>query len=190
MTTTIGKSHFARGELTDKALEFCIVLQRIVAEASQYTSLPEDFWDPLKIFVDVENYRRCSQDYSAIVDVERVATASGYDANPYATNMLNWDEWTAVAGAWALSSDLWEYTVMRVAEFTIGGLPGVVYMELEERGGFSGQQTDIHWSNTILLFEFNQEGKLGVLRLGVADYALRPWPVSHPSTGVTAAAAE
>jgi hypothetical protein len=190
MTSTAVAGTFARGELSDKVLEFCRVLQRMVVEAKQYESLPDDFWEPLKVFVDVENYRRCSQDYSAIVDVEEAEQEFGFDARPYATSMLTWDEWTSVAGAWALSPDYWEYTVMRIAEFTIPGLPGVVYLELEERGGFDGRPDKIRWSNTILLFEFNQEGKLGVLRLGVADYALRPWPVCHPSSGVTAAISE
>lgn len=186
MPSAAGTGTFARGELSDKVLEFCRVLQRMVVEAKQHETLPAGFWEPLEAFVDVANYRRCSQDYSTIVDVENAEQQFGYDARPYATSMLTWDEWTAVAGAWALSPSYWEYTVMRIAEFTIPGLPGVVYLELEERGGFTGQPHKVGWSNTILLFEFNQEGKLGVLRLGVADYALRTWPKCHPSSGVTA----
>jgi hypothetical protein len=190
MTSVAEPGTFARGELSDKVLEFCQVLQRMVAEAKHHETLPADFWEPLKVFVDVPNYRRCSQDYSAIVDAEKAERESGYDARPYATSMLTWDEWTAVAGEWALSPSHWEYTVMRIAEFTIPGLPGVVYLELEERGGFTGQPDQINWANTILLFEFNPEGKLGVLRLGVADYALRTWPACHASTGVTAQAGQ
>jgi hypothetical protein len=187
MTTATPAAAFARGELSDKVLDFCQVLQRLVVEAKAHQTLPDDFWEPLRAFVDVSAYRRCSQDYSAIVDVDRAEQRFGYDARPYATSMLTWDEWISVAGAWALSPSYWEYTVMRIAEFTIPGLPGVVYLELEERGGFSGQQDQVGWSNTILLFEFNSDGKLGVLRLGVADYALRTWPACHASTGVTAA---
>jgi len=186
MTTTAGTGTFARGELSGKVLDFCQVLQRMVAEAPKGAdALPDGFWEPLTAFVDTDAYLRCSQDYAAIVDTERAEREFGYDARAYATSMLTWDEWTAVAGAWALSPSYWEYTVMRIAEFTIPGLPGVVYLELEERGGFSGQPGQVSWSNTILLFEFNAAGKLGVLRLGVADYALRTWPACHPSSRVS-----
>jgi hypothetical protein len=71
---------------------------------------------------------------------------------------------------------------MRIAEFSSRGLPGIVYMELEERGGFAGQQQGIHWSNTIDMLEFNEEKKIRRIRLGVADYALRAWPVSSRSS--------
>jgi hypothetical protein len=171
------------GEFTEKALQFCQTLQRLVAEAKQYTrsTIPADFWDPLKAFIAIDEFQRCSQDYREIVDVG-AAKSVGYDARPYAKDVLDFSEWFETVQGWALSPSLWEYTVMRVAEFTIRGLPAIVYMELEERGGFSGQQKDIHWSNTIDLFEFNEEGKIRRFRLGVADYALRTWPVSWRSS--------
>jgi hypothetical protein len=170
-----------RGELTELALDFLRTLQRLCAEGTQYQELPPNFWDPLTAFLDLENYQRVSQDYEQIVDIDEARDAN-YDATAYKSDILNWEQWSRVAGAWFLSSSLWEYTVMRIAEFSSRGLPGIVYMELEERGGFAGQQQGIHWSNTIDMLEFNEEKKIRRIRLGVADYALRAWPVSSRSS--------
>src|SRR5579862_7631749 len=145
-----------RGQLSERVLDFCKTLQRLVVEAKQYDALPADFWDPIKAFIAVDDFHRCSQDYPTIVTPRMdEAKSNGYDSTPMMTDVLDWTEWSTVIGKWALSPSLWEYTVMRIAEFTIPGLPGAVYVEMEERGGFSGQLKDIHWSNTIQLFEFN-----------------------------------
>jgi hypothetical protein len=171
-----------RGELMELVLDFCRTLQRLCAEGSQYQELPPGFWDPLTEFLDLENYQRVSQDYEQIVDVEEARRDANYDSTAYMSDILNWEQWSRVAGDWFRSPSLWEYTVMRIAEFSSRGLPGIVYMELEERGGFAGQQQGIHWSNTIDMFEFNEEKKIRRIRLGVADYALRAWPVSSRSS--------
>ena len=175
-----------RGQLSETVLAFCRTLRRLVIEGKQYQELPPEFWDPLKVFIAVDEFQRCSQDYSVIVGGDE-GEGQGYDSKPFTSDVLSWSEWSRVAGAWCLSPALWDYTVMRIAEFTSVGIPGVVYLELEERGAFRGDQSDRHWSNTIQLYEFNDEGKLRRLRLGVADYAMRPWPISSTSTAVTAA---
>jgi hypothetical protein len=175
-----------RGQLSDTVLAFCQTLRRLVIAGKRYQELPADFWDPLKAFIAVDEFQRCSQDYSVIVG-DNEDGAQTYDSKPFTSDVLTWSEWSHVAGEWCLSPSLWDYTVMRIAEFTSAGIPGVVYLELEERGAFRGEEDDRHWSNTISLYEFNDEGKLRRIRLGVADYALRAWPTSSTSTAVTAA---
>lgn len=81
---------------------------------------------------------------------------------------------------WALSPSLWEFTVQRIAE-----LPGLVYVELEERSR-RGTEGRFEVANSLSVYEFNVEGKVHRLRLAVADLSLQPWPVCSNSSGVTA----
>ena len=79
--------------------------------------------------------------------------------------------------AWMLSPSLWDYTVLRIAE-----LPNLVYVELQERVSAIGPGDDYTSANSLSVYEFNDDGKIVRLRLGVADVALRVWPISSPSS--------
>lgn len=165
----------AHGQLTDTVLELCRTLQRLVAEAKRETSLTPDYWAPLAAFIAVDEFERIASDYSSLV-----AGDAGYDASVFARNVLRWAEYIEVMSQWALSPSLWEFTVQRVAE-----LPGLVYLELEERSR-NGPEAPIDRADTLSVYEFDDDGKVHRLRLGVADHSLKPWPVCSRSSGVTA----
>jgi hypothetical protein len=166
----------ATGTLTDKILEFCQILKALVRDANEHESLDETFWAPLTEFFDTDHFERMTADFSAFVP-EEMAEAEGYDANAFAAQSLDWSAYMEVMSAWMLSPSQWDYTVLRIAE-----LPNLVYVELQERVSATGQGDDYRSANSLSVYEFNEEGKIVRLRLGVADVALRVWPISSPSS--------
>jgi hypothetical protein len=177
MSTTPTRRH---GQLSDKVLELCRTLQRLVAEAKKETRLSADYWDPLAAFIALDEFERVASDYESFVPVE-ASDVGGYDASPFARRVLRWPEYVEVMSQWALSPSLWAFTVQRVAE-----LPRLVYLELEERSQ-NGPNGAVDLANSLSVYEFNEEGKVHRLRLAVADFGLRPWPICSNSSGVTAA---
>ena len=167
----------ATGTLTDKILEFCRILKALVREAKEHESLDETFWTPLAEFFDTDQFERMTADFSAFVS-EEMSEAEGFDASAFAAQTLDWSGYIEVMSAWMLSPSLWDYTVLRIAE-----LPNLVYVELQERVSATGQGDDYTSANSLSVYEFNEDGKIVRLRLGVADVALRVWPISSPSSG-------
>jgi hypothetical protein len=164
----------AQTRLSDTVLEFARTLERLVVAAKRETRLTPDYWAPLAAFIAVDQFERVASDYSAFVSGDASGEA-GYDASPFARDVLRWPEYIEVMSQWALSPSLWEFTVQRIAE-----LPGLVYLELEERSR-NGPEGDVQAANTLSVYEFNQDGKIHRLRLAVADYSLRPWPMCSRS---------
>ncbi len=177
MSTTGTRTH---GPLSDKVLELCRTLQRLVAGAKKETSLSADYWAPLAAFIALDEFERVASDYDSFVP-EEASGAAGYDASPFARNVLRWPEYIEVMSQWALSPSLWSFTVQRIAE-----LPGLVYLELEERTQ-NGLEGAVDVANSLSVYEFDEAGKVHRLRLAVADLSLRPWPMCSNSSGVTAA---
>ena len=176
--SSTGSSTRVHGELSDKVLELCRTLRRLVAGAKQETSLTPDYWAPLASFIAVDQFERVASDYSSFVSEDGPGSA-GYDASVFARNVLRWPEYIEVMSQWALSPSLWTFTVQRVAE-----LPGLVYLELEERSQI-GPEGAVDVANSLSVYEFNEEGKVHRLRLAVADFSLRPWPICSTSSGVS-----
>jgi hypothetical protein len=178
--STTGTGTWTHGQLSDKVLEVCRTLQRLVAGAKQETNLNPAYWAPLAAFVAVDEFERVASDYSSFVPEDESGSA-GYDATPFARDVLRWPEYIEVMSLWALSPSLWEFTVQRIAE-----LPGLVYLELEERSR-NGEGGRVDVANSLSVYEFNGDGKIHRLRLAVADLSLRPWPMCSSSSGVTPA---
>ena len=168
------------GQLSARVLELCRTLQRLVAEAKKETTLSADYWAPLAAFIALDEFERVASDYESFVP-EEASGAAGYDASAFARNVLRWPEYIEVMSQWALSPSLWAFTVQRIAE-----LPGLVYLELEERTQ-NGLEGAVDVANSLSVYEFNAEGKVHRLRLAVADLSLRPWPMCSTSSGVTTA---
>lgn len=177
--STTGKNTRIRNQLAEKVVEFSRTVQRLVEGAKQEASLNAGYWAPLAAFVAVDEFERIASDYSSLVPDESSASA-GYDGSPFARDTLRWPEYIEVMSKWALSPSLWEFTVQRIAE-----LPGLVYLELEERSR-NGPGGAMQAANTLSVWEFNQDGKVHRLRLAVADYSLRPWPICSTSSGLEA----
>ena len=167
----------ATGTLTDKILDFCQILRGLVREANEHEDLDETFLAPLTEFFDTDHFERMTADFSAFVPAE-MSEAEGYDVSAFAAQTLSWSGYIEVMRAWMLSPSLWDYTVLRIAE-----LPNLVYVELQERIGATGQGDDYRSANSLSVYEFNEDAKIIRLRLGVADVALRVWPISSPSSG-------
>ena len=127
-------------------------------------------------FFDTDQFERMTADFSAFVS-EEMSEAEGFDASAFAAQTLDWSGYIEVMSAWMLSPSLWDYTVLRIAE-----LPNLVYVELQERVSATGQGDDYTSANSLSVYEFNEDGKIVRLRLGVADVALRVWPISSPSS--------
>ncbi len=177
MSTTGGGTINRR--LSDKVLELIRTLERLVASAKQQSVLGPDYWDPLAALIAVDEFERVASDYSSFVRDDGAGSAD-FDASPFALEVMRWPEYVEVMSQWALSPSLWEFTVQRIAE-----LPGLVYVELEERSR-RGTEGRFEVANSLSVYEFNAEGKVHRLRLAVADLSLQPWPVCSNSSGVTA----
>ncbi len=179
MSTTGGGTSINR-HLSDKVLELIRILERLVASAKEQPALGPDYWDPLAALIAVDEFERVASDYSSFVRDDGSRSAD-FDARPFALEVMRWPEYIEVMSQWAISPSLWEVTVQRIAE-----LPGLVYVELEERSR-NGPGGGFEVANSLSVYEFNAEGKVHRLRLAVADLSLQPWPVCSRSSGVMAA---
>ena len=92
-------------------------------------------WAPLAEFVDVDSF-------------ERVGTL---------LEVQTWEQYTEMLTMWASSIARFETTPKRISE-----LPGVVYLEIEERH-FRGDTVSI--VNSLTVFEFDDAAKIRALRV-------------------------
>ena len=103
-------------------------------------------WAPLEELVDVRNFQRVGVFLTARVEVS------------------NWQQYKGFITQYGGMTS-WEGTVRRITE-----VPGLVYLELEERNSRDGV-TDI--ANTVTIYKFNESGKLSHLDVYVAHIGQR-----------------
>jgi hypothetical protein len=103
-------------------------------------------WAPLEALVDLEKYQRVG-----VFLTERVEVS-------------NWQQYKQFITQYAGNTS-WEGTLRRITE-----VPGLVFLELEERNTFGGV-TDI--ANTVTIYKFNDSGKLRNLDVYVAHVGRR-----------------
>ena len=131
--------------LSRKVLQYSENFLRIVNKIKT-PDFREADWAPLEELVDVKNFQR--------VGVFLTDTAE----------VSNWQQYkqllTTYGGATA-----WEGTLRRITE-----VPGLVFLELEERNTRDGV-TDI--SNTVTIYEFNQDSRLCKLHVYVSHIGQR-----------------
>ena len=131
--------------LSRKVLQYSENFSRI-AEKLKQRSLSEADWAPMGELVDVDNFQRVGVFLTDRVEVS------------------NWQEYKALITQYG-GMTAWEGTLRRITE-----VPGLVYLELEERNTRDGV-TDV--SNTVTIYEFNQAGKLRKLDVYVAHITQR-----------------
>jgi hypothetical protein len=175
--STTGEGGRMNHRLSDRVLDLIQTLERLVASAKGQVALGPEYWDPLAAFIAVGEFERIASDYSSFVRDDS-PSSTDFDASPFALEVMRWPEYIEVMSQWALSPSLWEFTVQRIAE-----LPGLVYVELEERSR-NGPASRAEVANSLSVYEFNPEGKVHRLRLAVADLSLQPWPACSSSSGV------
>jgi hypothetical protein len=106
----------------------------------------ESDWAALEELVDVQNFKRVGVFLTPRVEVS------------------NWQQYKGFLSEYGgLTS--WEGTLRRITE-----VPGLVYLELEERNSRNGV-TDI--ANTVTIYKFNEAGKLSHLDVYVAHIGQR-----------------
>ena len=131
--------------LSRKVLQYSENFLRIVNRI-KHPGFSQADWAPLEELVDVKNFQR--------VGVFLTNTAE----------VSNWQQYkqliTQYGGATA-----WEGTLRRITE-----VPGLVFLELEERNTRDGV-TDV--SNTVTIYEFNQDDRLRKLHVYVSHVAQR-----------------
>jgi hypothetical protein len=103
-------------------------------------------WAPLEELVDVRNFQRVGVFLTARVEVS------------------NWQQYKGLITQYGGMTS-WEGTLRRITE-----VPGLVYLELEERNSRDGV-TDI--ANTVTIYKFNESGKLSHLDVYVAHIGQR-----------------
>jgi hypothetical protein len=104
-------------------------------------------WGPLEELVDVKGFQRVGVFLTARVEVS------------------NWQEYKGFITQYGGTTS-WEGTLRRITE-----VPGLVFLELEERNSANGV-TDI--ANTVTIYKFNEAGKLSHLDVYVAHIGQRP----------------
>jgi hypothetical protein len=118
--------------LSRKVLQYCENFRRLVGKIKQ-PGFSEADWAPVEELVDVENFRRMGQFLTPRSEIS------------------NWQQYKKLISEYGgLTS--WEGTLRRITE-----VPGLVFLELEERNSRNGV-TDV--SNTVTIYEFNEAGTL------------------------------
>ena len=131
--------------LSRKVLQYSENFKRIADKIKQ-RSLSEADWAPMEELVDVENFQRMG-----VFLTDRAEVSS-------------WQQYKQLIAQYGGMTS-WEGTLRRITE-----VPGLVYLELEERNTRDGV-TDV--SNTVTIYEFNQAGKLRKLDVYVSHIAQR-----------------
>jgi hypothetical protein len=131
--------------LSRKVLQYSENFLRIVNRI-KHPGFSQADWAPLEELVDVRSFQRVGV---FLTNTEEVS---------------NWAQYkqliTQYGGATA-----WEGTLRRITE-----VPGLVFLELEERNTRDGV-TDV--SNTVTIYEFNQDDELRKLHVYVSHVAQR-----------------
>ena len=131
--------------LSRKVLQYCENFRRLVGRIKQ-PDFSETEWATVEELVDVENFQRM-----------------GVFLTPRA-ELSNWQQYKKLIREYGGRTS-WEGTLRRITE-----IPGLVFLELEERNSRNGV-TDV--SNTVTIYEFNPAGKLCKLDAYVAHIAQR-----------------
>jgi hypothetical protein len=119
-----------QGKLARTVLEYSLIYKRVTDKAKAGAVTAADF-DAMAELVDVENF-------------ERIGIMK---------EVMRWPEYAQFLADYANTS-VWEGSFKRVSE-----LPGLVFLELEERGGPNdGSQGYV--VNTLTVYEFNEAGKI------------------------------
>jgi hypothetical protein len=131
--------------LSRKVLQYSERFLQIVNKIKK-PGFSEADWAPLEELVDVRNFQRVGVFLTARVEVS------------------NWQQYKGFITQYGGMTS-WEGTVRRITE-----VPGLVYLELEERNSRDGV-TDI--ANTVTIYKFNGAGKLSHLDVYVAHIGQR-----------------
>jgi hypothetical protein len=131
--------------LSRKVLQYTENFLRVVNKIKQ-PGFSETDWRPLEELVDVQNFRRVGVFLTNLAEVS------------------NWQQYKQLITQYG-GVTTWEGTLRRITE-----VPGLVYLELEERNS-KGGVTDV--SNTVTIYEFNQAGKLSKLDVYVSHIGQR-----------------
>ena len=115
--------------LAQRVLDFEATVKRLVKAAKDPGFTAAD-WAPLAEFV-------------ATGEFERIGTWM---------EVMNWQQYTEFMTQWASSSMGFDTVLRRISE-----LPGLVYLELEERHARPGGVASVH---SLSVYEFNDEGKI------------------------------
>jgi hypothetical protein len=131
--------------LSRKVLQYSESFLRIVERLKQ-PGFSEADWAPLEELVDVKNFRRLG-----VFLTDRA-------------ELSNWAQYKQLITQYG-GMTRWEGTLRRITE-----VPGLVYLELEERNTRDGV-TDV--SHTVTIYEFNSTGRLHKLDVYVAHLGQR-----------------
>ena len=115
--------------LSQHVRDFEAIVKRLVKAAKDPDFTAAD-WAPLAEFV-------------ATGEFERVGTWM---------EVMNWQQYTEFMTQWAKSSKGFDTVLRRISE-----LPGLVYLELEERHTRPGGVASVH---SLSVYEFNDQGKI------------------------------
>jgi hypothetical protein len=129
--TTVEQAYAkTEGKLARKVLEYSLIYKRVTDKAGSGTVAASDF-DEIAQLIDVEAF-------------ERIGIAK---------EVMRWPEYAQFMADYANTS-IWEGSFKRVTE-----TPGLVFLELEERGGRS-DGSESYVVNTLTVYEFNAAGKI------------------------------
>jgi hypothetical protein len=131
--------------LSRKVLQYCDRFRTLVGRIKQ-PGFSEADWAPVEELVDVDRFRR-----------------QGVFLSPRA-EISNWQQYKKLIGEYG-GMTAWEGTLRRITE-----VPGLVFLELEERNSRAGV-TDV--SNTVTIYEFDEAQKLIRLDVYVAHVEKR-----------------
>jgi hypothetical protein len=117
--------------LARTVLEYSLIFKRLLEQAKQSGGISPADWGPLAELVAVDEF-------------ERVGASR---------EVMNWQEYTGFLSGFANAAS-WTGRLRRVSE-----LPGLVFLELEERGKNPEDGSDFV-ANTVTVYEFNAAGKI------------------------------
>jgi hypothetical protein len=127
--TSVSTGADIKGELSRKVLDFEAVMKRLVKKARDPGFTAAD-WAPLA-------------EFAATGEFERIGTWM---------EVMNWQQYTEFLTTWAKGSMGFDTVLRRISE-----LPGLVYLELEERHTRPDGVASVH---SLTVFAFNDEGKI------------------------------
>ena len=131
--------------LSRKVLQYSERFLQIVNKIKK-PGFSDSDWAPLEELVDLQNFQRVGVFLTASVEVS------------------NWQQYKGFITEYGGTTS-WEGTLRRITE-----VPGLVYLELEERNS-RNSVTDI--ANTVTIYKFNEAGKLSNLDVYVAHIGQR-----------------
>jgi len=131
--------------LSRKVLQYCERFRALVGRIKQ-PGFSEADWAPVEELVDVDRFRRQGVFLTARAEVS------------------NWQQYKKLITEFGGMTS-WEGTLRRITE-----VPGLVFLELEERNSRDGM-TDV--SHTVTIYEFDAAGKLRKLDVYVSHIERR-----------------